>query len=546
MSTTQSEKEIPKFSYEPLPDAKGYIRLITILDFDENQPIPVHCKLTTWPLSELPKYHAISYVWGDASHTATILVNGNRMQVTRNCEYTLKQATWYGGDYRRRYYWVDAICINQSNNEEKGHQVPLMGQVYKNAERVLACVGRSNAGSRYLYRKLRRGFGWLGELSNSNFKDSNVMIKDRWGLTPRSTWERLHNEFADFLGRPYFSRVWVFQELCLGRSISVCCGKEHLSIRTLHGLDLTVHWYVYLDGRGGDFREMLEAWGRIGPKRSLILAGALDLKLMAPWKAFLHVQDLECTDLRDRIYGVLSVIDWSDQKPIQPDYKKDRLEIALEVLRIMPRDFRWVDIMKDIWRNLDLFNDPPPRLREALQQRRRLDFPTQLSNPNPSCFIIPNCRGWRLTCEDGKWKFDGNERYIPISVQQQPAFVGNKWSWQRTVAILLPPVTLPGDWCIKIPMNVWMPLIARPRADGHFDIVGFAFARHSYSSWQGGTAFEIHLDDKDAMVIVSIYGRPKRFKPFDGPLDDEITECLNTRVCGHPGSSYAVVCDGQP
>ncbi|ROW11074.1 hypothetical protein VMCG_01259 [Cytospora schulzeri] len=148
MSTTRIEDEVPGFVYEPLPDAGKYIRLIAILDFDETRPIPVHCKLTTWPISEAPKYHAISYVWGDASQTATILLNDKPLQVTQNCEFTLRQATWYGGDFRRRYYWVDAICINQSSDEEKGPQVSLMGQVYTNAERVLACVGKCNRTSR--------------------------------------------------------------------------------------------------------------------------------------------------------------------------------------------------------------------------------------------------------------------------------------------------------------------------------------------------------------------------------------------------------------
>ncbi|ROW18141.1 hypothetical protein VPNG_00172 [Cytospora leucostoma] len=142
ISATAIEDEAPTFSYEALPDAGSYIRLLAIVDYDEARPIPVHCELTTWPISEVPKYHAVSYTWGDPGHTTTILVNGQRMQVRQNCEYTLKQSTWYGGDFRRRFYWVDAICINQDSSEEKGPQVSLMGQIYVNAERVLACVGK--------------------------------------------------------------------------------------------------------------------------------------------------------------------------------------------------------------------------------------------------------------------------------------------------------------------------------------------------------------------------------------------------------------------
>lgn len=86
-----------------------------------------------------PPYHAISYTWGDPGLTARVTVKGRRMEVRQNCEYVLRQACWHGGGggggSTSRSYWVDAICIDQGNLEEKGRQVAMMGGIYQAGSR---------------------------------------------------------------------------------------------------------------------------------------------------------------------------------------------------------------------------------------------------------------------------------------------------------------------------------------------------------------------------------------------------------------------------
>ncbi|KAI1396315.1 heterokaryon incompatibility protein-domain-containing protein [Hypoxylon fuscum] len=108
------------FQYEPLPDTKNSIRLVEILDLDETRPVEVKCQMTTWHMEQAPTYHAISYTWGDPTHTSFIQLNSKHLEVRQNCEYVLKQALQHGGS---RYHWIDAICINQSDNKEKSDQV---------------------------------------------------------------------------------------------------------------------------------------------------------------------------------------------------------------------------------------------------------------------------------------------------------------------------------------------------------------------------------------------------------------------------------------
>lgn len=115
------------FTHEPLPDAANYIRLLEVLDDDYSETIKVRCELTKWPIDSVPSYRAISYTWGDPESNTFILMNDKTLLVRTNCEFALKQAYWYKKKRskwprKRWYYWVDAICIDQTNLGEKGSQ----------------------------------------------------------------------------------------------------------------------------------------------------------------------------------------------------------------------------------------------------------------------------------------------------------------------------------------------------------------------------------------------------------------------------------------
>lgn len=86
-------------------------------------------------------YEALSYVWGDISAKEEAYCDGARIYLTANLASALRQLRPAKG---KRVMWVDAICINQSDSEEKAHQIRLMGKMYQRAKCVLVWLGEAD------------------------------------------------------------------------------------------------------------------------------------------------------------------------------------------------------------------------------------------------------------------------------------------------------------------------------------------------------------------------------------------------------------------
>lgn len=282
---------IPPFRHEPLQDPRSHIRLLHVRLIDDTQAIDgieVRCQLTTHRFTKrkrwvsffnteseevTPMYHAISYAWGSPYDTVTILVNDKRLEVRRNCEYALKQSAWFGDAH---YIWCDAICIDQKNDDEKGHQVHMMGDIYRNAQGVLACVGPHADGSLGLLQALRTHNSTMDRIAVSAVDDRCGYRPSLWSIfAPRPKdkaprWSSIARRWAwqedvnldalilamkEFLNREYFSRAWIYQEIVLGRHIILCCGRTRVRLYSLYGMFLTMEYLGHLS-----FTDTERAW----------------------------------------------------------------------------------------------------------------------------------------------------------------------------------------------------------------------------------------------------------------------------------------------
>ncbi|PSN58661.1 hypothetical protein BS50DRAFT_447644, partial [Corynespora cassiicola Philippines] len=127
-----------KFKYQNLIRTRREIRLLELLPTSHHlSKFRPACRIFHASLDENPSFLALSYVWGNRSDTTIILVDKRPFRVTRN----LFEAIISLRETEKSTIWIDAICINQYDDEEKGWQVGLMGKIYRQACGVLAWLG---------------------------------------------------------------------------------------------------------------------------------------------------------------------------------------------------------------------------------------------------------------------------------------------------------------------------------------------------------------------------------------------------------------------
>lgn len=97
-----------------------------------------------------PDYDALSYTWGTPEDEETLLVGSSAKEVldaeaslaTLQIRQNLAAALRYlRSPHTPRTLWIDAVCINQTDLEERGSQVSRMGSIFKNASRVVVWLG---------------------------------------------------------------------------------------------------------------------------------------------------------------------------------------------------------------------------------------------------------------------------------------------------------------------------------------------------------------------------------------------------------------------
>jgi hypothetical protein len=191
--------------YEVFPLGRGHrdIRLVTILRADE-EPNPVYCTITKASLGDNPQYTALFYVWGNPVDPITIYVNGAPRQVTQNLGLALKSIRKVWGEIT---LWVDAIPINQDNLDEKADQIPMMGQIYRTAEKVICWLGEDAE----TVEKFGKSLAILDEANLAEDVEEDD-TSDELGPDDLLRGVLLELGFAE-----YWKRTWIVQEVVLAR-----------------------------------------------------------------------------------------------------------------------------------------------------------------------------------------------------------------------------------------------------------------------------------------------------------------------------------------
>jgi hypothetical protein len=168
--------------------APGDIRLLRLLPAVD-EAAAIKCHLFDFTLGAgrgTDLYEALSYVWGDVNEGLPIEIDEQALNVTKNLHAALVHMRHH---YMERLIWVDAICINQTDENEKVQQIQDMYRIYALANSVLVWLGEEADGSEQAFQ----------EIYASAARGSTVAASEHGNL---------RSIFA-LLNRPWFQRVWV-------------------------------------------------------------------------------------------------------------------------------------------------------------------------------------------------------------------------------------------------------------------------------------------------------------------------------------------------
>lgn len=171
-----------------------------------------------------------------------------------------------------RIMWIDAICIDQDNDKERGHQVLQMASIYKNAEKVVIWLGPATELTDVVFDYMSeveiqavkhacRDWNVTNERSLTIWKSVTSLPDDcsfhRSSVLRR---ESQRQGLHELLNRPWLNRVWIIQEVANARAAEVACGTKSVSARTfalipiLIGIEPSPHYQAILDVMPGPTR----------------------------------------------------------------------------------------------------------------------------------------------------------------------------------------------------------------------------------------------------------------------------------------------------
>lgn len=204
--------------------------------------MPIACELYTAILDDKPYYEALSYAWGQPRHRHSIILDDQVTTITANLHNALWQLR---PRYHDRHLWVDALCINQADDDEKSRQVDLMKEIYSStAQATLWLGGYSDAPALPSSRQYPEDDSQLDsdvesvpnnvsrETARAAFSLLESMAKgDHFNnREDRDLAKKNIDSLGKILQLPWWHRIWTVQEAVLPKKAILTCGTK----KTLH------------------------------------------------------------------------------------------------------------------------------------------------------------------------------------------------------------------------------------------------------------------------------------------------------------------------
>ncbi|KAK0639679.1 heterokaryon incompatibility protein-domain-containing protein [Cercophora newfieldiana] len=428
-------------NYKPLDYAAQQIRVLAIQPGAYEADILAHFEYINLanPGVEQPSFHALSYYWGDSSEKVFIsILDGNessKIGISGTLERAIRRLRSSTTAAPLRI-WIDAICINQDDLEERAHQVAMMGSIYSRAEMVhvwlddyvlgldealrlirdivninkRCCPGGSQcrcSGSKHTLSAEQldeitqstewHSFGYTREVFFQHRVGSNFSAAATDAGSGGGT-DDIHFTYfmQTFFHHPWFQRVWVIQEAILSPKTVVYSAKEEVPWEEL----LMINEMASTPEYAGEARWSVQTRDSM-PAIWNALAKSHGKRPLPILEVYLKALDLKATNPCDKLWALLSFGHETKEAAkipalLRPDYNKPVNEVMADFTRWWILGYQSLDI-------LSFIHCQPTRA----WRRTLCDADTRVSAP-----VMSGHPTWALAT-------DGYAQWSPMTLREQ-------------------------------------------------------------------------------------------------------------------------------
>lgn len=289
-----------RLSFRHAPLAATQIRLVQV---SSDPGKPIECSIAVYDISATPKYTCLSYMWRRTptdNESCLIQLNGKSYRVAQNLADFLYVAPW---KYCDVYFWIDALCIDQDNFEERSDQVRQMSRIYSDAARTVAWLGQSDgAENLQLHNQSRRP---RASRRSSGMSSQEAAI------------------FNQIVQHDYWKRTWIVQEQRFSENTEILLGDVRISTSRLVELNDLASRFIRSHGHEhSEVEPFKEA------TRSLLLSNRNEKLPMTELLKLHH--KTSCSDARDKVHALLAMA--IEGSAIEIDYTSTYVDLALRTI----------------------------------------------------------------------------------------------------------------------------------------------------------------------------------------------------------------------
>ncbi|KAJ0116387.1 hypothetical protein J7T55_007367 [Diaporthe amygdali] len=254
-------------------------------------------------------YDALSYTWGSTDKPHDMHIGNYALPIGTNLRAALLKLRHTNSV---RIIWVDAICINQDDVNERNHQVHIMKRIFSRAASVIV---------------------WLGPESPSYREAMELIIDCNRPINSKALLSHKEDSLiglSNIFRRRWWKRIWIVQEAVAANELVIFCGRYKIPWHFVSHVCNEIREKEFSSNKKS---QLLRSSGY----RNFTALNDFrkDRGRMSLTKYLQCTKDYKATDARDKLYALIGVASDISPEDIVPDYTKPTRTVFLDLVRFL-------------------------------------------------------------------------------------------------------------------------------------------------------------------------------------------------------------------